>query len=277
MNKKHSYFKSQTDYNHMFSYSTESQTMLINQKSKIVPTQSLSIEQIADIICDQFLNSVAEINKRLEYSNVFSLDIQMHPLMYAGLTVPDISELNGLLSRRIGMKTFFIGGELFCQCLDYEGGDEIRGVGYLGCNIAKKKVPKYIGDKYNHRGKEDNLPVPKEYTDEDAVADSKMVIELYRQNKSTLDNALYKYRRVRLNACKMEDNQRRFSMFSRPTNLDELVNSPLRINQLNFDCYIREDQWKRRVAPLITSQINIPWVEIQGIMVHLGDVALTVD
>jgi hypothetical protein len=209
---------------------------------------------------------LATIKDRLSYSNVFSISVlQIHPLCHAGLAINETAAINARLSELLGLKTFYQYGDVFCRCHD-------------PTDIVENGL-------FHDIRTRDRLPHPPTYTQADVDADINAVVSIYNMYKKTLDSELTSRRRIRIHAAK--NAVRNYSVMqlftsgnqnkNKNNEDDDPFNAPLRINKLNYDPFIREKQWETRVAKEIARRIGVPWIEIQGAHVSLGDVILTSD
>lgn len=238
--------------------------------------------EIVDRIMSEIIRpeSMAVIKDRLSYSNVFSMPIlQIHPLFHAGLAINETVTINRRLSELLGLKVFYQYGDIFCQCRpDY---DDNTTEGGLFHNIRIR----------------DRLPDPPGYTSADANADIKAVVRIYNMYKKKLDSELASRRRIQIYAAKnTSQNYSIMHLFTTPPtqkqhkkeqkqeqqeprndDIGDIFDTPLRINQLNYDPFIRERQWNTRVATEIARRIGVPLIDIQGVHITLGNIILTLD
>lgn len=240
-------------------------------------------------------DNVAAIEDRLQYSNVFSIVVsQIHPLCHAGLSNGELQLISRILSDRLGFETFYQYGEVFCKCTNTNTNNTN--------NTNNRPIKRGIFTRTTIR-ELSTLSFPPMYSVEDAQSDIDAVVNLYHAFKSVFDSELALRHRVRMHVAKCA--KRAFSISNlfkpstvKPSNVNVNKNNnhnnnngnnnnntagdggefevPLRINQLNYDPYIREDQWKRRVAPDISAKTKIAWIEIQGAYITIGDVILTI-
>lgn len=237
------------------------------------PTTNEMVERIYASVTSP--ENIAVIEDRLTYSNVFSIVVsQIHPLYHAGVSNGEQELISRILSDRLGFETFYQYGEVFCKCTNHDNDDND--------NDNNNKKGMFTRTTIRELS---TLSLPPMYSVEDAQSDIEAVVNLYHAFKSVFDSELELRRRVRMHVVKSISTcpKRAFSiskLFTVKPTIDSSggceFEVPLRINQLNYDPFIREDQWKRRVAPDISAKTKIAWIEIQGAYITIGDVILTI-